>query len=147
MNTGGTASRWTRVLSFLQHAIGPESIKGGNQAAATSVLDRDQGGSPPPSSGLSGEQLAVTGIKNLGNTCFLNAVLQSLASFHVFREYLEELYNCNQRERERERDSDKVCHGAESVSICKHTEAPDGPIVLPLCAACFHLLLPFDAED
>ncbi|CBJ27154.1 conserved unknown protein [Ectocarpus siliculosus] len=108
MNTGGTASRWTRVLSFLQHAIGPESIKGGNQAAATSVLDRDQGGSPPPSSGLSGEQLAVTGIKNLGNTCFLNAVLQSLASFHVFREYLEELYNCNQRERERERDSDKV---------------------------------------
>lgn len=75
--------------SMLPYAIGRERSKGGNQAAATSVLDRDRGGSPPPSSGLSGEQLAVTGIKNLGNTCFLNVVLQSLASFHVFREYLE----------------------------------------------------------
>lgn len=33
----------------------------------------------------------VKGIKNLGNTCFLNAVLQSLGSFPVFREYLEDL--------------------------------------------------------
>ncbi|CAN0000383.1 unnamed protein product, partial [Ectocarpus sp. 12 AP-2014] len=131
MNAGGITIRSlvSRALfelfgtSVPQSASGRESSKGGNQPAATSVLDRDRGGSPPPSSGLSGEQLAVTGIKNLGNTCFLNAVLQSLASFHVFRQYLEDLYNYDLHERERERESNKVCYGAESVLSTKPLES------------------------
>ncbi|CAN0494142.1 unnamed protein product, partial [Ectocarpus sp. 12 AP-2014] len=128
MNVGGTTSRWggwLALMNTLSNAIGRESSKGGNQPAATSVLERDPGGSPPPSSGLSGEQLAVMGIKNLGNTCFLNAVLQSLASFHVFREYLEDVYMQNERmrERERERKVDKFVSGAEPVSSTKPLES------------------------
>ncbi|CAN0035702.1 unnamed protein product, partial [Ectocarpus fasciculatus] len=126
MNAGGTKLSWglPPLIAAWYVLTGRESSKGGNHPAATSVLDRDRGGSSPSrssSSGLPGEQqLAVTGIKNLGNTCFLNAVLQSLASFHVFREYLEDLYNY---ERQREGQSDKVLSGAESALSLKPLES------------------------
>ncbi|CAN0371007.1 unnamed protein product, partial [Hapterophycus canaliculatus] len=66
----------------------------GGETSLPAARDRSSGGFPP--GGPSGDrkerqqqQLAVRGIKNLGNTCFLNAVLQSLGSFPIFREYLE----------------------------------------------------------
>ena len=34
-------------------------------------------------------QLEIRGLRNVGNSCFINAVLQSLASLPPFREYLE----------------------------------------------------------
>lgn len=34
-------------------------------------------------------QLEIRGLQNVGNSCFINAVLQSLASLPPFREYLE----------------------------------------------------------
>lgn len=36
-------------------------------------------------------RVAVPGIQNLGNTCFFNAILQSLASVASFQEYLQEI--------------------------------------------------------
>ncbi|CAM9768778.1 unnamed protein product [Laminaria digitata] len=36
-------------------------------------------------------QLEIRGLRNVGNSCFINAVLQSLASLPPFREYLEAL--------------------------------------------------------
>ncbi|CAB1113086.1 unnamed protein product [Ectocarpus sp. CCAP 1310/34] len=127
MNAGGTSLRTWVLAAFCtsipQPASGRESSKGGNQPAATSVLDRDRGGSPPPSGGLSGEQLAVPGIKNLGNTCFLNAVLQSLASFHVFREYLEDLHTYMREREHQEHQADKFVFGAEPVLSTKPLES------------------------
>lgn len=62
--------------------------------AAGSSVHRDRGSRVPPDLSFAqsrdlGQHLVVPGIKNLGNTCFLNAVLQSLGSFPIFREYLE----------------------------------------------------------
>lgn len=35
------------------------------------------------------ERLEIRGLRNVGNSCFINAVLQSLASLQSFRNYLE----------------------------------------------------------
>lgn len=35
------------------------------------------------------QALEISGLKNVGNSCFINAVLQSLASLPPFQEYLE----------------------------------------------------------
>ena len=95
MSVSQTTLPYLALAALVSVAGGVLRDKNGRQAAPSHDIraagearlapTTKQGGG----SALVSQQLAVRGIKNLGNTCFLNAVLQSLGSFPVFREYLE----------------------------------------------------------
>ncbi|CAM9302105.1 unnamed protein product [Scytosiphon promiscuus] len=106
--------------------------RSGGKAGEVSLPSRDRSGGFPsggPSSDSKErqhqqhqqhqQQLAVRGIKNLGNTCFLNAVLQSLGSFPIFREYLECLKSCWEGRGRTREPRERVCFflGTQDSSI------------------------------
>lgn len=73
--------------------LGEETKNGTSTPGTTRLYDQGScagGQLGQPRLSEASTHLAVKGIKNLGNTCFLNAVLQSLGSFPVFRKYLEQ---------------------------------------------------------
>ena len=79
----------TRAAAPARGTGGPSSPTG--RDSSTSLL-----GSSPFSNAPSSRQGVIQGIPNFGQTCFMNSVLQSLASLEPFLAYLERIHRVQQ---------------------------------------------------
>ena len=80
------------------------------------ITQRNRVASAPTSASASSEVWVISGIPNYGQTCFLNAVLQALASLEPFVIYLERIVQVSQQEQHQQQEVARTACGVGNLS-------------------------------
>ncbi|XP_077421809.1 ubiquitin carboxyl-terminal hydrolase 2-like isoform X2 [Vanacampus margaritifer] len=94
-NTYGTNSSGLPRSTTTQEALSWNSTKEGFSSSSSS-RSHNSSAWEPSTSGNSKSAQGLVGLKNLGNTCFMNSILQCLSNTHSLRDYC--LHNSHRRD-------------------------------------------------